>query len=273
MNIARLSLRAPHLVVIENDYGILDVLRTILRKLQGEVGTGNEYGREQWLKRKLLEIPRGGVILDAGAGELKYKKFCKHLRYTSQDVSKYEGEGNGEGLQTKRWDTSNIDIVSDIVSIPVGNNSFDAILCSEVFEHIPEPAKAIKEFSRILKNGGRLLITAPFSSLTHFAPYYFSNGFSRYWYEKILPENGFEIKELVCNGNYFSYLAQEIRRLKSVVTTYSHMNFLASSLLKVTLFFLLALLNLFNKNDRNSSELLCHGIFVEAFKRKNVSDL
>ena len=30
-----------------------------------------------------------------------------------------------------------LDIISDITSIPVSDNTFDAVMCIEVFEHLP----------------------------------------------------------------------------------------------------------------------------------------
>ena len=77
-----------------------------------------------------------------------------------------------EGLQTGEWDTSRIDLVSDITEIPAPDASFDAILCSEVLEHIPEPTHALDEFMRLLRPGGTLILSAPFASLVHFAPYH-----------------------------------------------------------------------------------------------------
>ena len=83
----------------------------------------------------------------------------------------------------KSWDTSHIDLVSDITAIPAPDASFDAIVCSEVLEHVPEPTHALDEFARLLKPSGKLILTAPFASLVHMAPYHYCSGFSRYWYE------------------------------------------------------------------------------------------
>ena len=77
-----------------------------------------------------------------------------HLEYVSQDFGQYDGKGDDKGLQTKKWDNTKLDIVSDITDIPVPDSSFDAIMCIEVFEHIPYPISALEEFSRILKRGG-----------------------------------------------------------------------------------------------------------------------
>ena len=121
----------------------------------------NERNRQAWLKQALANIPAGARILDAGAGELKNRQHCAKLEYVSQDFCQYQGQQGGaikEGLQTKGWDTARIDLVSDITAIPAPDASFDAILCSEVLEHVPEPTQALDEFARLLKPGGTLLI-------------------------------------------------------------------------------------------------------------------
>ena len=182
----------------------------------------NEDKRNAWLRQSLGSLPAGLRILDAGAGELRNKILCEHLHYVSQDVCQYEGSGDRKGLHTGTWDTSRIDIVCDITSIPEPDASFDAILCSEVFEHLTDPLQALDEFRRLLKPGGKIILTAPFSSLVHFAPYHFATGFSRYWYEHHLPLRGLEIVELQANGDWFSFARQELLRLPSMARRYGH---------------------------------------------------
>lgn len=176
----------------------------------------NELNRQTWLHKTLTILPTGSRILDAGAGELKNRMHCGHLDYVSQDFCQYEGAEWGapnEGLQNKSWDIRRIDLVSDITAIPALDASFDAILCSEVLEHVPEPSHALDEFSRLLKPGGKLILTAPFASLVHMAPYHYCSGFSRYWYEHHLKLRDFEIVELMPNGDWYGLLLQEITRL------------------------------------------------------------
>lgn len=176
----------------------------------------NETARQAWLKQTLTALPEGARLLDAGAGELKNRQWCGHLDYVSQDFCQYKGLGGGapdEGLQPGDWDTTRIDVVSDIVAIPLPDETFDAILCSEVLEHVPEPTHALDEFSRLLKPGGVMILTAPFSSNVHMAPYYYCSGFSRYWYEHHLTLRGFRIETLEPNGDWYALLRQEVSRL------------------------------------------------------------
>lgn len=228
-------------------------------------GTDSDQARINWISKALRALPDGQRILDAGAGELRLKPYCSHLDYVSQDFCQYEGSGDGKALQTGAWDTSRIDIVSNIVSIPVPDQSFDVVLCSEVLEHIPDPAAAIREFSRILRPGGVLLLTAPFCSLTHFAPYHFASGLNRYWYETHLQSHRLEVQEITPNGNWFEFLGQELSRVRFVSRTYSSA-WLGWLLLAVSLP-LRAVLGVLSRRDRGSSQLLCFGYMVKARKR------
>jgi ubiquinone/menaquinone biosynthesis C-methylase UbiE len=227
-----------------------------------DVGRQNESTRLRWVERVLKQLPPGGRLLDAGAGEQRYRPHCAHLRYVAQDFARYDGRGDGRGLQTKTWDQACLDLVCDITAIPEPDASFDAILCTEVFEHIPDPLAALREFARLLKPGGHLILTAPFCSLTHFAPFHFATGFSRYFYRTHLPAHGFEILEMEENGNFFEFLAQETRRLRGVATRYTGDALTAEE--SAAVHTLLGALHRFSQNDNGSKDLLNFGFHVLA---------
>lgn len=230
-----------------------------------KVGTLNESTRIHWLEETLKKIPTGSKILDAGAGEQPFKKFCAHLQYVSQDFAQYKPENLNSGLQMEKWDYGQLDIICDIASIPREDEFFDAIMCTEVFEHIVNPREAIKEFSRLLKSDGSLIITAPFCSLTHFAPYHFYSGFNKFFYEEELKKNGFKIIDIIPNGNYFEYLAQEVNRLPYMAKQYSNRKLRKTETTAINK--LKRLLQNLSDADSNSSELLCFGYHVIARKK------
>ena len=130
---------------------------------------------------------------------------------------------------------------------------------------MPEPILAIKEFSRLLRPDGRLILTAPFCSLTHFSPYHFYTGFNRYFYETHLPAHGFKLIELESNGNFFEYLAQEIRRISYVAEFYTKRS--PTILEKLALKITLRMLEKFSKYDKGSEELLHFGCHILAVKK------
>lgn len=225
----------------------------------------NMLPREQWLENILSDFPDGYRILDAGAGELDKKKYCSHLAYVSQDFGQYSGEGDGKGLQTGQWDQSNLDIISDITAIPEPDASFDAILCVEVFEHLPNPFLALQEFSRLCKPGGKLILTAPFCAFTHFAPYFYHTGFSPYWYKAHLPAYGFEIEELTPNGNFSTYLMQEVGRIPDIASRYAGVT--PTRFERLGLHLVKSLLSRMVAVDTSSQEFTCFGYHVVARKR------
>ena len=240
------------------------MLKEYLKKIIG-VGTNNEINRIEWIANELKNLPPGHRLLDAGAGERRYEKFCGHLKYVAQDFGQYNGEGDGRGLQTKTWDQTRLDIICDITAIPEPNESFDAILCAEVLEHIPDPAAAIKELSRLLKPGGKLIVTAPFCSATHFAPFHFSTGFNRYWYEKYLPQYSLNIVKIEANGNWFEYIAQELLRTPLITKRFSKKRLHWWDYLSLGL--VIVLLKRLNKKDIGSAEFLNFGYHLLAIKK------
>ena len=240
-------------------------IKNLVRSILPAVGITNESVRERWLEMILGSIPKGSRILDAGAGTQRYRKFCNHLSYVSQDFGGYDGKGDAAGLQTEEFNYGKLDIVSDITSIPEADSSFDAIMCVEVLEHLQDPTLAVKEFSRLLKPNGFLILTAPFCSLTHFAPYHFCTGFNKYWYEKHLNDNEFNITEITANGNFFEYLAQEVYRIPSISKRYSKGK--PNVLELLSMYVIQRMLRRFSNHDSNSSEFLCFGYQVLARKR------
>lgn len=231
-----------------------------------KVGTTNKSERVAWIEKTLKRIPAGLTILDAGAGECQFKKFCSHLKYESQDFGQYDGTGD-IGLHTGTWDNSKLDIVSDITNIPRPDESYDAIMCTEVLEHVPDPVAALKELNRLLKPKGYLLITAPFVSITHFAPYHFATGFNRFFYDHHLKNWGYSILDEKMNGNYFEFLAQEVRRIKRMAKEYAGTKL--SLIDKIVTHCQLLLLQRLSARGNKSSEILCFGVHVFAEKNSD----
>jgi SAM-dependent methyltransferase len=128
-----------------------------------------------------------------------------------------------------------------------------------VLEHISDPITALKEFRRLLRPEGELIITAPFCSITHMAPYHYYTGFNRYFYEHHLRVTGFEISEIVTNGDYSEYIGQELRRL---LTMYNSV----PAHIKICIAVLLRFLGLNRARIYSKGELLCYGYHIRAFK-------
>lgn len=168
----------------------------------------NSVMRSRWVAEHAANIPARSSVLDVGAGAGIYRALFNHCEYFAQD---FGGEPATMGQYTK------LDYTSDILAIPVTNASFDVILCTEVLEHVPEPILALKEFSRILKGGGILLLTAPLGSRLHQLPFHFYGGYTPQWYERFLREAGFSIQSVERNRGFFSYFGQEGLRFSGLL--------------------------------------------------------
>lgn len=226
----------------------------------------NSEIRDQWVIAHLKDIPAGKILVDAGAGEQKYKPYCSHLKYIAQDFGEYIPNEVKNGIQSDSWDYSGLNIKCDIINMPLKQESVDVILCTEVFEHIKNPMLALEEFVRVLKTGGSLILTAPFCCLTHMAPYFYYNGFSEYWYKEHLESYGFRIIELTRNGDYFKYLSQELFRLEEMAERYCHYRLKNEEL--ETVVRCMELMAKLSSINTNSNETLCFGNMVVAEKIK-----
>jgi SAM-dependent methyltransferase len=158
------------------------------------------------------------VLLDIGAGMSPFKEIALDSLwiYRSQDFGKYVPETKKfPGLQSESWPYPAHDFLCDILEIP-GTSIADLILCTEVLEHIPNPIAALKKMKELTKPGGIIIITVPFASLMHQAPYWFQSGLSPYWFQYWSEEIGIEIQELTVYGDYIDVMIQEAHRLTRI---------------------------------------------------------
>lgn len=218
-----------------------------------------EGRRRDWVRDRLGEVPAGARMLDAGCGGQQYRPLASHLDYKSQDFGQYTVDvtdgftSDLGGVEGYKYGA--IDYVGDVWNIAEKSDTFDVVLCTEVFEHIPYPTETIAEFSRLLRPGGALFLTLPSNCLRHMDPYFFYSGFSNRYLEKFLSESGFTIKSLETVGDYYSWLALELAR------TMKNHGIVAKLLLAP------AFLWFFNKKATAiSKNSLCYGYHVHAVK-------
>jgi SAM-dependent methyltransferase len=150
-------------------------------------------------------VPARTKLLDAGAGLKPYELFFQHCQYESCDFANCDefygniDDGRRDNIAGRHT------YVCALEDIPVPEGTYDVILCTEVLEHVPSPAAALKEFYRILKTDGRLFITVPQGYGIHGEPYNFFY-FTRFGLELVLKEAGFEVISIRERGGYFFYL-------------------------------------------------------------------
>jgi len=150
---------------------------------------GRSLGTEAW-------------VLDAGAGEGKYKPELAHTHYVGTDMA----------VGDVQWDYSDLDVVCDLVRLPFGQNRFDAVVCTQVLEHVAEPSQVLQEINRVLKIGGRLFLSAPQSWHQHQKPhdYYRYTSFGLHY---LLEHAGFNVESIQPMGGYFWFLSFQLQNI------------------------------------------------------------
>lgn len=187
-----------------------------------KVANFSAYERNEWVAIQAAQIPAGALVLDAGAGQGQYRKLFAHTRYESQDFAQYQG--NQDGVLQETWDYTALDYVCDITAIPVEAGRFDAVICTEVMEHLPDPVAALKELVRVLKPGGCLLITVPLGSGVHQEPYHFFGGFSPYFFSHHFATLDVEIEEMLPIGGLLKHVGQEMGRVGRLLEEKGNVN-------------------------------------------------
>jgi len=134
-----------------------------------------------------------GSLLDVGAGLGPYRKYTSCEKYTSL-------ESNPDLNPT---------VVGTADEMPFNEKVFDSVLCTEVIEHMPEPEEVIQEIYRVLKPGGKLLLSTPMSWCLHYEPndYY---RFTKYGLKYLLEKNGFKLIKVKRVGGVLSLAGSRI---------------------------------------------------------------
>lgn len=160
---------------------------------------------KQAVRQFAQTVPPTAKVLDVAAGLKPYQQFFEHCDYESSDFADcqefYSNLDDG-----RRYDlASTHTYVCPIDSIPVPDNAFDAIICTQVLEHVPYPLVALKELHRVLRKSGQLLVTVPQGYGIHGEPYNFFY-FTKYGLDLVLRDAGFEVLSVRERGGYFYYL-------------------------------------------------------------------
>jgi len=144
----------------------------------------------------------GQRLLDAGAGEGRYRSYFAHLHYVGIDLA----------VGDAAWDYSGLDVIGDLAHLPFENGTFDMVLCLEVLEHLPEPLLTLQELYRVLRPGGQLYFSVPMTWHQHQKPhdYYRYTSFGlRYLFERA----GFTVAEMRPTGGYFWFMSIQFQML------------------------------------------------------------
>lgn len=174
-------------------------------------GSPGDYGfdvakRKTKLKMVLSQIPAGASLLDAGCGVGEFSTFLSSLGYqvTGVDISTTAIQ-RAQGSCPQGYFV----VASLQMGVPFRDDTFAAVWCSEVLEHIFDVHTALVELNRVLRTSGLLIMTVPYHGLiknlviaflsfeSHYNPYLSHiRFFSRRSLSTCLRQAGFALEEL-----------------------------------------------------------------------------
>ena len=114
----------------------------------------------EFLGNAAASLSPGSKILDVGSGDAPYRElFAEHVYLTC--------DWAGSQYRPDRKP----DYVAPADDLPLADEALDAVVCTQVLEHVPDPAAVMAELWRVLRPGGSLWLTTPLTWYLHELPH------------------------------------------------------------------------------------------------------
>jgi SAM-dependent methyltransferase len=140
------------------------------------------FARRELLRAMQALAPElRGRVLDIGCGTRPYENLTAAKEYVGLELDTPENRQNKKA-----------DVFYDGRALPFPDGSFDAVICNQVLEHVFEPDAFVREIARVLRGGGRLLLTVPFVWDEHEQPRDFGR-YSSFGLSALLARNGLRV--------------------------------------------------------------------------------
>lgn len=97
-------------------------------------------------------------VLDVGCGKSPYRELLQPQHYIGMDRGELGPHAS---------------LIGDATALPFADASFDAIICTEVIEHVPDEHALSRELARVASASATLLLSSPFVHGLHEQPYDF----------------------------------------------------------------------------------------------------
>jgi SAM-dependent methyltransferase len=162
-----------------------------------DVPNSSRVHLERWVRERAAQVPPGGLVLDAGAGEAPYRSLFAGLTYESADFLQVD----------KPYAPPTYEC--DLTAIPVDDDRYDLVLCSQVLEHVPDPLAVLRELARVTKPTGRVAVSAPLFYEEHEEPFDFFR-YTKHGFRHLADAAGLDVESIVPLEGYFGTLSYQL---------------------------------------------------------------
>lgn len=143
-------------------------------------------------------LPLGaGTVLDIGCGNAPYGDLLPGWRRI--------------GVNIDATDASP-EVVGDGTCLPFRDGCADAVLCTQVMEHVRDPFRLVGELVRVLKPGGVLILSGPMYWRLHEEPHDYWR-FTRHGFLELARREGLEVLDLRDQGGGVALVAVALNQL------------------------------------------------------------
>lgn len=160
----------------------------------------NRWAVTSYMREVAPQIPSGHRVLDAGAGDTRYRPLFAGRDYVGIDAAV------GKGLEY-----GGLDALSNLEALPFADQTFDAALCINVLEHVRNPDSCLREIHRVLKVEGTIYLMVPLIVREHQLPHDYYR-YTSYGIRYLLERTGFQLEYVRPVGGYFRVLAAILSR-------------------------------------------------------------
>lgn len=150
----------------------------------------------EFMRHAAARTPSAARVLDVGAGDAPYAELFAHAEYVGLDWEHSVHDGARSAA-----------IQSSADALPVDDASVDAVLLTQVLEHVRRPAGVLSEIARVLRPGGSLYATVPLVWELHEEPHDYWR-FTVHGLRALLEDAGLEEVSIEPRSDSLSALAQ-----------------------------------------------------------------
>ena len=163
-----------------------------------------------------------GRLLDAGAGRMAYRNMLQEF------CDRYESLDNADPA-------GGIDYVADLQDTGLPDARYDTVFCTQVLQHLTEPGRAVAEMARVLKPGGKVVISVPHFVWLHNEPHDYWR-FTGHGMKYLLEKSGLKVLSVEKVGGLVCFLAYAVSTM--MLALFRHPRFVFRAVFFLNRFFI-----------------------------------